>query len=96
MSTTRTGWRAGVDVALIVAFLGAIAAPTIRQLTVSDDEAVLREQRKALEAMAEQLLTKRVLERQDLKDFFNERGFKIDWRDPEVVIRDADGEVVEE
>ena len=49
MSTTRTGWRAGVDVALIVAFLGAIAAPTIRQLTVSDDEAVLREQRKAAE-----------------------------------------------
>jgi len=49
MQTQRTGWRAALDVALIAAFLVGIAAPTIRQLGASDEEAVLREQRRAAE-----------------------------------------------
>lgn len=47
METTRSGWRAVLDVALIAAFLAGLVAPALRQLGGSDEEAVLREQRTA-------------------------------------------------
>ena len=48
-----------------------------------------------LEAMAEVLCDKRVLERKDLKESLSQRGHTIDWRD-KLTVKDADGTVIEE
>ncbi len=55
---------------------------------------LLRDNQQALEDLAALLIEKRALERPDLKAFLKERGFEIDWRDPELVIKDAAGKVV--
>lgn len=57
--------------------------------------ALLSEHRESLDAMTELLLSKRALERKDLKEFFAGRGFQVDWRE-KLVMKDADGKVVAE
>jgi cell division protease FtsH len=58
--------------------------------------ALLVEHREVLEDMAVLLKEKRVLERADLKSFFKEKGFEIDWREPTLTVKDSDGNVIKE
>jgi cell division protease FtsH len=56
---------------------------------------LLEEHRETLEAMSDLLMEKRVLERKELKDFFSERGYTIDWREKKLKVTDEKGQVVE-
>ncbi len=56
---------------------------------------LLEEHKETLEEMAKLLLEKRVLERKDLKDFFKDRGYDVDWREKKLTVKDEQGEVVE-
>ena len=50
---------------------------------------LLTEHRETLDALTELLLEKRALDRKDLKDFFKERNYSIDWRESKLKVTDA-------
>ncbi|MGE0708231.1 MAG: AAA family ATPase [Planctomycetota bacterium] len=50
---------------------------------------LLAEHRETLQAMSALLVEKKVLERKDLKDFFQARGYEIDWRENKLKVEDA-------
>ena len=57
-------------------------------------KALIEEHRETVAAMRDLLLEKKALDRKDLKDFFKERGYTVDWREP-LVIKDSAGNVIE-